>query len=178
MNKFIQNIPFLKVFILLGTMLAFTASAELTTEENVCRDVDVVVAFFNGVNTTPSGANRAKEELKRIHGKRSSAGDVIQYEVLYNYTNGFEDFVETFEQRLLEQEQILEGRYELFFEALRGDGAWWSIIIETVSSTADIFNGIVDKYKAEAIQSLTSLLGEPPTIANYAEHQAKIDNWH
>lgn len=172
-----QWISFLKVFILLGSIFAFTAFAEVTSDGNICRNTGVVVAFFNGVNTTPLEADRAKEELERIHGKKSSAGDVIQYEVLYNYTNGFEDFVETFEQRLWEQEQILEGRYELFFEALRGDGPWWSTIIETVSSVADIFNGIIDKFKADAIQSLTSLIGNPPTTANYVEHQAKIDNW-
>lgn len=32
---------------------------------------------------------------------------------MYNYTDGLDDFVETFEQRVLEQEQILDGRYEL-----------------------------------------------------------------
>lgn len=157
--------------------MTFTASAQETTDGNICRNTDVVVAFFNGVNTTPSGANRAKEELKRIHGKKSVAGDSIQYEVFYNYTDGFEDFVETFEQRLLEQDHILEGRYELFFEIMRGDGPWWSSIIEAASSTAALYEAIGDKFRADTIQSLTSLMGNPPTTANYSEHQAKFDNW-
>ncbi len=62
MNKIIQRVSSFNVFILLGSILAFTASAEVTTEGNICRNTDVIVDFFNGVNTTPSGANSAKEE--------------------------------------------------------------------------------------------------------------------
>ena len=108
-NKIIRYISSLSIGLFLSSVLTFTASAQVTTEGDICRNTDVVVAFFNGVNTTPSGANRAKEELKRIHGEKSVTGDSIQYEVFYNYTDGFEDFVETFEQRLLEQDHILEG---------------------------------------------------------------------
>ena len=176
-NKIIQYISSFSIGLFLSSVLTFTASAQVTTEGDICRNTDVVVAFFNGVNTTPSGANRAKEELKRIHGEKSVTGDSIQYEVFYNYTDGFEDFVETFEQRLLEQDHILEGRYELFFEIMRGDGPWWSSIIEAASSTAALYEAIGDKFRADTIQSLTSLMGNPPTTANYSEHQAKIDNW-
>ncbi|CAH6888275.1 conserved exported hypothetical protein [Vibrio chagasii] len=176
-NKIIRYISSFSIGLFLSSVLTFTASAQVTTEGDICRNTDVVVAFFNGVNTTPSGANRAKEELKRIHGEKSVTGDSIQYEVFYNYTDGFEDFVETFEQRLLEQDHILEGRYELFFEIMRGDGPWWSSIIEAASSTAALYEAIGDKFRADTIQSLTSLMGNPPTTANYSEHQAKIDNW-
>ncbi|CAH7155975.1 conserved exported hypothetical protein [Vibrio chagasii] len=176
-NKIIRYISPLSIGLFLSSVLTFTASAQVTTEGDICRNTDMVVAFFNGVNTTPSGANRAKEELKRIHGEKSVTGDSIQYEVFYNYTDGFEDFVETFEQRLLEQDRILEGRYELFFEIMRGDGPWWSSIIEAASSTAALYEAIGDKFRADTIQSLTSLMGNPPTTANYSEHQAKIDNW-
>jgi hypothetical protein len=176
-NKVIQYISSFSICLFLSSILSFSASAQVNTEGDICRNTDVVIAFFNGVDTTPSGANRAKEELKRIHGEKSATGDSIQYEVFYNYTDGFEDFVETFEQRLLEQDHILEGRYELFFEIIRGDGPWWSSIIETASSTAELYEAIGDAFRADAIQSLTSLMGNPPTTANYSEHQAKIDNW-
>ena len=137
----------------------------------------MVFAFFNGVQTTAFKADIAKEEFKRLHGEVSPSGDEIRYEVLYNYSNGFEDFVETFDQRLNEQEGLLEGRFELFFEALNGNGTWWSKIIGSISSTAGILDNFVDWYKANAIQQLTTLLANPPTIENYVEHRSRIDNW-
>ena len=153
------------------------AIAQTATDTNLCRDTGVAFVFFNGVQTTPEEADTAKEELRRLYGDRSAQGDLIRYEVLYNYSNGFEDFVETFEQRLLEQDRLLEGRFELFFEALRGDGPWWSKIVSTVSSAAGILQGFVDQYKAAAISRLTALAGSAPTEVNYAEHRTRIDNW-
>ena len=58
-------------------------STQAAEEKNICRDTGVAFIFFNGVNTTPSGANRAKEEFKRIHGEKSTNGDEIKYEILY-----------------------------------------------------------------------------------------------
>jgi hypothetical protein len=172
-NKIIRKL----IFVLLIFSFVLSVSTQAETETNICRDTGVAFVFFNGVKTTPSGANRAKEEFKRIHGDKFTNGDEIRYEVLYNYSSGFEDFVETFEQRLREQEGLLEGRFELFFEALNGEGPWWSKIIETVSSAADILGGFVDWYQATVIQKLTTLFGNPPTMVNYAEHKSRIDNW-
>ena len=176
MNKIKQKFIF-TLLIVSSTLSTLSAPTQAATDTNICRDTGVAFVFFNGVQTTPSGANRAKEEFKRIHGDKSASGDEIRYEVLYNYSDGFEDFVETFEQRLQEQEGLLEGRFELFFEALNGDGPWWSKIIETVSSSADILGGFVDWYQASVVQQLTTLFGNPPTTVNYAEHKSRIDNW-
>ncbi len=151
--------------------------AQTALDTNLCRNTDVAFAFFNGVQTTKPQAEIAKHELKRIHGQQSTQGDAIRYEVMYNYSNGFEDFVETFEQRLQEQEGLLEGRFELFFEALQGGGSWWSKITNAISSATDVISGFVDWYKAAAINNLTALLGNPPTTANYIEHRTRIDNW-
>jgi hypothetical protein len=141
----------------------------------LCQTRGVALVFFNGVQTTPDQADSALAELRSIHGVTSPTGDPIRYEKLYNYSNGFEDFVETFEQRLLEQGGLLEGRFELFFEALNGDGPWWSRIVGTVASTANILSGFADWYKAVAIQRLTALFNSPPTAVNYLEHRARIE---
>ena len=174
MNRSIQRV--------LCAALAFLlcisgASAQVSTPSSVCRDAGLIFAFFNGVQTTKAQAEVAKQEFKHLHGDQSASGDRISYEVMYNYSNGFEDFVETFEQRLLEQEGLLEGRFELFFEALKGDGPWWSRIIDSVASAAGILKGFVDWYEAAAVRSLTALLGNPPTSVNYAEHRSRIQNW-
>ncbi len=161
---------------LLALALALPGLAQTTNPDNVC-SADVALFFFNGVQTTPDAADVALAELRRLHGTRATSnGDRIRYEKLYNYSNGFEDFVEVFEQRLLEQEGLLEGRYELFFEALKGDGPWWSRIVDSVREAAGILGGFVDWYKAAALRQMTTLLGNPPTELNYAEHRARIDS--
>ena len=175
-NNFVKEFS-CSLFALIFFIFGFASSAYAATETNLCRDTGVAFVFFNGVQTTKPQAEIAKQELKRIHGEQSAQGDAIKYEVLYNYSNGFEDFVETFEQRLKEQEGLLEGRFELFFEALQGGGTWWSKIIDSITSAAGILNGFVDWYKAAAINNLTTLLGNPPTTSNYVEHRTRIDNW-
>ena len=110
MNRSIQRV--------LCAALAFLlcisgASAQVSTPSSVCRDAGLIFAFFNGVQTTKAQAEVAKQEFKHLHGDQSASGDRISYEVMYNYSNGFEDFVETFEQRLLEQEGLLEGRFDV-----------------------------------------------------------------
>lgn len=136
----------------------------------------VAFIFFNGVQTTLFKAQFAKDEFERLHGTTNQAGETIDYETFYNYSNGFEDFVETFEQRLLEQNGLLAGRFELFFEALNGDGPWWSSIISSVNGVAGILNGLIDWFEAATIRQLTTFLGNPPTAVNYAEHRARLDN--
>lgn len=169
----------------LGALLALTLAFISTSgalaqnsDTNLCRDTGVVFAFYNGVRTTYAKALFDNlPEFRRIHGTTSAKGDKIQYELQYNYSSGFEDFVETFEQRLLEQGGLLEGRFELFFQALNGDGPWWSKIIDSVASAADILNGFADSVRAAVIASLTAPFGNPPTTVNYAEQRSRIDTW-
>jgi hypothetical protein len=159
---------------LLGSGWPSLAQAEST---NLCSDPGVVFAFMNGVQTTPDGANEAKTEFQRLFGDTSPAGDPINYEVLYNYSNGFEDFVETFEQRLHEQEGLLEGRLELFFEALKGGGPWWDTLVKASWSAQEVLESFVDWYEAETLNNVTKLVAAPPTSVNYAEHRARIESW-
>lgn len=177
MNKAFRKIAVALYALFFSISCAMSAYAQNSSQYEICRDTGVAFVFFNGVQTTPEEADIAKEEFRRIHGEKSSSGDEIKYEVLYNYSNGFEDFVETFEQRLHEQDGLLGGRFELFFEALKGDGPWWARIIDAVQSTAGILNGFVDWYRAAAIRNLTALLGSPPTTSNYIEHKTRIDTW-
>ncbi|HMN94256.1 MAG TPA: hypothetical protein PKC60_13580 [Hydrogenophaga sp.] len=50
------------------------------------------------------------------YGLTTPDGQPISYTLYYNDTQaGITDFVETFEQRLQEQDGLLAGRFELFF---------------------------------------------------------------
>ena len=171
MNKQLERLLYITLFLLLAL-----GNAERASAVDLCTNQGTAFIFFNGVRTTELQAKAAAEEFALLHGPETQSGDKIGYEYLYNYSNGFEDFVETFEQRLLEQDGLLEGRFELFFESLTGDGPWWSTIINSVADAAGILKGLVDWYEAAIIQQLTTLWGNPPTAVDYAEHRLRLDN--
>ncbi len=144
--------------------------------QDLCAQSDVFFGFFNGIHTTKRQAEDQLGWLHDLYGTQSPKGDTLHYEVMYNYTAGFEDFIETFEQRLQEQEGILLGRYELFFEAVTGasKGGWWEIIARAIPPLAGLLQSLVDWVRAKAVQSLTALAGSPPTATNLAEHRLRI----
>ena len=158
-------------------VFVFFSSPAKSNDFNLCTATGVTTAFFNGVNTTYAEALAATHELKRLHGSTSPVGDHIRYEALYNYSNGFEDFVETFEQRLLEHDALLEGRFELFLDSINGTGKWWVNLKNSIVSLKGLIDSLQDWFKAESIRQLSSLLANPPTIENYEEHKTRIDNW-
>lgn len=153
--------------------------AQSNPSTNFCQETGIVLGFFNGVQTTPDGAYEGLLELRKLYGATSSSGDRIHYEPFYNYSKGLEDFVETFEQRLLEQDGLLLGRYELFFEVINGQGqdSWWSTIIDSVPAARDILSALVDQHLAALARQLTTLFftNPPPTALNYAGHRARLD---
>ena len=87
MNKVSKN--------LLGLILT-TSLAQITSAQSLCNNQGLSLIFFNGVQTTEFQAYASLSELMRIHGATSPTGDPIYYELMYNHTNGYEDFVETF----------------------------------------------------------------------------------
>lgn len=154
------------------------AIAQSSPSLNLCQDKGIVFGFFNGVQTTRAQAGFARDEFKRLHGTSTPTGESIQYEVFYNYSKKFEDFVETFEQRLLEQDGLLEGRFELFQEAGSGGGPWWSSIVDALIAEVGIIKGYVDYGQAASIAWLASLVADTTqfTEVNYGEQRLRIDN--
>jgi hypothetical protein len=154
----------------------FSVNAQ-TAPISACIQTGVLFGFFNGVQTTRGQADEALKKLNNIHGETNQQGEKIKYEVFYNYSAGFEDFVETFDQRLKEQGGVLQGRFELFFSSLNGGGGtWWNQLTGAVTAFQNLLSGIGDASRAAAISSLASLAATPPTYDNYAEHRLRIDN--
>lgn len=153
-----------------------TFAAEIAPENNICTTGSTVIAYFNGVLTNSRQADNNKRRMVEVFGKEAPDGTKIQYELMYNQTNGFEDFVETFEQRFKEQKEVAE-RYELFFQVVRDTGNWWDKLkLHFVEPVINIDNWI-QRLQAGFVRNLTTLLGNPPTIHDYKEHQSRIDNW-
>lgn len=173
-----MNKSLTKLLLILSMMTGSTMiSANTSTENNICSsDAETVVAFFNGVLNTDDDVDISLRELKQQLGQTVSDGTVLRYEKMYNHTNGLEDFVETFEQRLREQEE-LAGRYELFFQAITGQGTFLTRLSTRIAEVATNMNQFSQVVQARVIRNLTTLLADPPTMSNYQEHRTRIDNW-
>lgn len=139
---------------------------------NICKNDETVIAFINGVLNSKHDALDSLSNLERKDNSKK-----ITYEILYNYTNGLEDFVEVFDQRLAEHEGLLANRFELFFEALAGGGDHWSRIINVAYQARSVLDGYFQWSEAAVVRWLTQLIANPPTSMVYAEHQARIENW-
>lgn len=173
MNKLIGHL--LSGLLILNVVFISGASAQ---ESNICDSYGTTVAYFNGVLTGNTQAQYAIGFFEEIMGETDSSGQRVQFELLYNQTHGFKDFVEVFAQRLEEQEGVLQERFELFSSALRGGGTWWDSITEAIPATAQLLNGFVDTVRASVPGMLASLAENAPMTQDYIEHQTRIDNWH
>ncbi|MDO4250256.1 MAG: hypothetical protein Q4C68_01955 [Moraxella sp.] len=162
----------------LGAIMALIATHThantIAPADNLCRNDGIVFGYFNGVQTTNSTARAALRELKYRYQTQTSTGEAIRYELLYNSTHGFGDFVEVFEQRLLEHHDILKNRYELFIQTLNSDSSTWDKLAAALS-----LQTAYNEYKeAQVAAAVASINGTSQTLAStYAEHQARIDTW-
>lgn len=150
------------------------SQAVATPSPSACSTGGVTVGFFNGVLTSQNDATYALVHMRAQFGRQTAQGEAIRYETFYNYTNGIEDFVETFAQRLKEQEGVLDNRFELFNEAVHGKGAMLDTIGTVMPGSKGIVAGVVDAFTAFVAHALTAMLGNPPTMSNYTEHQGRI----
>ena len=164
-----------------STALFFSShiqASNIPDENNICKaSGDTIFAFFNGVMTPHDLAVDNLDILKNIHGTTTPDGGTIDYDVMYNHSNGYEDFVETFEQRF-EEQHLLRERWELFFQVLKDQGTWWDRINLSIPELIVNAGQWRQVLQANFIKNLSALLANPPaTIANYEEHQTKIDSW-
>jgi hypothetical protein len=155
-------------------LLPFAPAYAVSAPPSACTTGGIDVGFFNGVLTRQDDATVALGYLRAQYGSQTAQGEAIHYETFYNYTAGFEDFVETFAQRLKEQDGVLSERFELFEQAIHGDGSLWDTLETVMPKAADIVTGITADFTSFLVSKLTSLAANPPTISNYTEHQGRI----
>lgn len=142
-----------------------------------CDAQGVVFGFFNGVQTTLPQARDARRLLEALYGPITPAGEPITYELFYNDTQGFADFVETFDQRLQEHGGLLAGRFELFFSATRGEGSWWTALTSAIPSLVGFLDDLFNLSRAALMRELTKGLGTPNMGEVAARHREQIDLW-
>lgn len=144
------------------------------TAASLCRPEGTTFAFFNGVDTTRLQGEFALLKMRQIFPAVDGQGQTVRYELFYNWTNGLEDFVETFAQRLAEQQMVSE-RFELFAEFQHGGGSWLTALGSILPGLATSVGNFVEFVKARDTAALTAWLATPPTLANYRVHRTRLD---
>jgi len=162
-------------------ILCFSSFSNAQSTGDLCVSQGVVAGFYNGVWNTTFDAGDGKEALAQAIGSKTAAGEDIRWEVFYNTTNTkWADMVETFNQRANSQNVVVGERWELFWEAIGGNGSsagWTGVIIDSTTNLADFFAGLANDVLAQTVAAVTFTLNNPPTLDNYAEHKAKIDGF-
>jgi hypothetical protein len=153
----------------------FGAARAEGVEEGWCQRRSTVVGYFNGVKTTRDQALEALEHLKFRYGVRGDTGEFLVYELFYNTSRGFEDFVEVFEQRLNEHDQVLAGRFELFLEAWHGGGTKWDRLLKSAPKLGGILAGYLSWVDAKMTRMVTSVIAAAPSEVEQHAHRALID---
>lgn len=181
MNKFFsRRVAAIAVGLSLFCNTLQLQAEETTVAAECCPGAGTVLAFFNGVLTSEPVAADDIKYLKKIHGEVDGTGQQLQYELMYNHTNGFDDFVETFQQRWNEQNLILSGHFEMFFQTLGGssNGTLWGQIKRAIGNAAaeQLFKSITDAIGAQTVSTLFKVFQTPPTEVDYAQHRASIDS--
>lgn len=112
------------------TCLNSVVNAQSTGD--LCVRQGVVAGFYNGVWNTTSDAGVGMNALASAIGVKTPAGEDIRWEIFYNTTTTkWADLVETFNQRASAQNVVVGERWELFWEAISGNGptAGWTGVI-------------------------------------------------
>ena len=140
------------------------------------------VGFFNGVWNTAGQAATGLAALRALTGS-SFNSEPIQYEGFYNTTRAvagatvLQDLAELFVQRAKEIDASgeLGNRWEFFWESLSGEKTFTQRVIDFYPSSALLFEQLYTAVVSKVMAGLSSLLSNPPTEANYATHNIRLN---
>ena len=149
--------------------------ASAVSVPQACARGGLDVAFFNGPMSSPNEATYALASLRAQLGTTTSTGAPIRYETFYHPTPGLDDFVATFAQRLDSVEQgALSNRFELFDEAIRGDGPMLNALKAAAPATATALSEVASDYAAFLVKSTVSLLDSTPALDPTSDQATRI----
>lgn len=159
----------------LAAFITLLPAVQASASMQACSRGGYDVAFFNGPMSSPNEATYVLANLRAQIGTAPS-GEPIRYETFYHQTPGLDDFVTDFAQRLdAMADGALANRFELFDEAIRGDGAMLNAITAAAPSTASALSGVTSDYASFLVKSTTALIDSPPVVAADSELAARIN---
>lgn len=133
------------------------------------------VLFVNGIMNTSEDARNSLNALRTLHGDYDKNGNPIQYDFLYNQTEGFfTDIAEVIGQRDQEKGYKVK-RYELFFDVVTGKSTLAREAIRNNPAMKDE----IDAMRKIALDKHSKILAmsssNPNTIKNYVEHISRVE---
>ena len=131
------------------------------------------VVFGNGILTTVEGARDSRDELKLNLGT-SYAGQEIDYDLAYNYTNGaFIDLLQSFDQQLAQYtSQVLQWFYGIGIVPDWFNNLQQQILVTEYQINGPELTAHVEKYR-EAILQGQKVLVVSHSQGNFYVNQAK-----
>ena len=141
-------------------------------------DSEIVIGFFNGVQTTREEAEKARELIKTkfLNTYISTKAEKIEYALFYNKTEGLADFAETFDQRVKEHAQILADKLENFWRIKNEETSILDKIEKVIPAMADVKIAEHNAQSAQIFKSLTNLISKSKTTnIMYDNHTEKIN---
>ncbi|MFH0708643.1 MAG: hypothetical protein V2A75_00400 [Pseudomonadota bacterium] len=141
------------------------------------------VGFFNGVWNTYDQATTGRSELKKLIGDTYN-NEPVKYEAFYNHTgdsvgsNGLQDLAETFIQRANEIDKSgqMGKRFEYFWEFLgSSEPTFLDKLAGFLPNAASLFDSVYTAMTTKLVSIISFFLSNPPTEADYAAHNARLD---
>lgn len=167
---------------ILITLLIVGQFASVAFAENLCIAKGYTMGFFNGVWNSPVQAADGMAALRDLKGNTFN-NEPVQYESFYNHTGstaggtGLQDIAEVFEQRAAEIDSSgeLGKRWEFFWESLSGEKTLTKKLIDLFPSAASVFSSLYTDIVSKIMAGWSYLLSNPPTEADYAIHNTRLD---
>lgn len=163
-------------------LLALLLSAPLGAKD-LCVGTGYTFGFFNGVWNTQEQASKGMMLLSRLYGQTYN-GEPIQYEAFYNHTGSSagatsaQDLAEVFIQRAdeIDASGELGKRWEYFWENLYGENRTLTDqIVELLPSSVSLIEQLYTNMSSQLVAAMSDLLSNPPTEADYATHNSRLD---
>jgi len=180
----------LNTAVALGLLLG-TASPAHAAPTAVACPVGYTVAFFNGVGNTYVDALAGTAALKAAQGfdaKPSYNGENVSHVAMYNHTGTstggpLQDVAEVFIQRANELDPSGQMGYRNFFLLweMTGGGfdpartGYSNTVATSIPGAQTLLDSVQNTFASIQLNALSLVLSNPPTLADYAEQRASLD---
>lgn len=173
------------------------ASSTTATSDDLCTASGYTLGFFNGVFNTYAEAQSGLAAIYQLRRGNSvlvgaTNGDTfglrhepVQYELFYNSSGAesgsgstrLQDVMEVFTQRANEIDPSgkLAKHKELVWEVIQGNTPLLNKLSALSSQYTSLITQMQDIVNTKAVGAIASLVSNPPTQADYAKHNARLD---
>ena len=156
--------------------------------------VPTLVGFFNGVWNTREQAGDGLKEL-RLQTEAVKGKQNLKFDLFYNQTgsrtgstsglSALQDLAEVFDQRSRELDGVLSNRWETFWDITSaqhasvnsGIGGLLRLLGSKATAIASLVDSIFNATLSRIVTDFARRLGDPPTAADLAAHNAKLQKF-